>query len=44
MGKGTEKSVENRRKRLKNQLVKFKDNPEKARRIQGRLDGLKGLK
>ena len=44
MGKGTEKSVENRKKRLRNQLVKFKDNPEKARRIQGRLDGLKGMK
>jgi hypothetical protein len=44
MGKGTEKSVENRKRRLKQQLVRFKDNPEKARRIQGRLDGLKGMK
>jgi len=44
MGKGTEKSVENRRKRLQNQLVQFKDNPEKARRLQGKLNGLKGMK
>lgn len=39
-----EKSVENRRKRLEEQLVRFKDNPEKARRIQGRIDALKGKK
>jgi len=44
MGKGTEKSVENKRKRLENQLVQFKDNPEKVRRLQGKLGGLKGMK
>ena len=39
-----EKSVENRRKRLERQLVQFKDNPEKARRVQGKLAALKGKK
>ena len=37
MAKGTEKSKEKIVKKLREQLVKFKDNPEKLRRVQGRL-------
>lgn len=39
-----EKSVENKRKRLEQELVRFKDNPEKTRRIQGRITALKNKK
>jgi hypothetical protein len=39
-----EKSVENKRKKLEQQLLRFKDNPEKARRLQGKLAALKGKK
>jgi len=37
MAKGTEKSKDRVIKKLKEQLVQFRDNPEKLRRVQGRL-------
>lgn len=44
MAKGTEKSKDRVIKKLREQLVKFKDNPEKARRVQGKLMTLENSK
>ena len=37
MAKGTEKTKERTVKKLREQLVQFRNNPEKLRRVQGRL-------
>jgi hypothetical protein len=37
MPKGSEKTKEKRVKKLREQLVRFKDNPKMAAKIQGRL-------
>ena len=37
MAKGTEKSKERIVKKLKEQLVQFRNNPERLRRVQGKL-------
>ena len=39
-----ERSGEKLKKRLKQQLTRFKDNPEKQRRITGRLNALKNVR
>jgi len=44
MAKSTEKSKDRVIKKLKEQLVKFRDNPEKAKRVQGKLMSLENSK
>ena len=44
MAKGTEKSKDRVIKKLREQLVKFRNNPEKTRRIQGKLMTLENSK
>jgi len=44
MGKGTEKSKEKRLKNLYMQLVQYKDNPAKAKKVEGRIATLENSK
>ena len=44
MAKGSEVTKERRIKKLRNQLANYKDNPKKAKGIQGRLMTLENSK
>ena len=44
MAKGSERTKESKIKKLREQLVNFKNNPEKTRRIQGKLITLENSK